>query len=186
MLQAILYPAFLAAASMQNATPLQGEMDLASFGCEAAAGSYSSHALAGGARSLSARIALASSQVHPKWVPAAGLLFVLPGKMQYAGVQAYVLPDEPDNLVIGLKVPKSRGRPTDLAKVPLRQAVDIRATLDEAGHLTVSAGAISKTVRLKQATVVGTMLMCSSGAFTFERLSPATEERYQASSRFPR
>ena len=152
----------------------------APFRCAADGGYFEKQQLKNVGRSLSARITLTGTNAHTKWVPAAGLLFMLPGKQRYAGVQVFVLPDQPHELLIGFKTPETPDQPVPIAKARLNDPVEVQATLDEEGRLTVAAGGTSKTVRLKTAVVTGAVLMCSSGAFTFENLSaPLEQDRFR-------
>jgi hypothetical protein len=141
--------------------------------CEAPGGHWSPTPLLNTGRTIRARITLVSKNPHRKWAPMAGLVFVFPGQYKVAGVQLYSMYDRPDRLEIGVKKP---GRPpVTFANAAADQSIDVSATLHDKGRLTVTAGGISKTVRIGNRPVTGLMLMCSSGSFRFEKLSAPVE-----------
>ena len=144
------------------------------FHCDVEGGHYTAHNLNDVGRALSARITFTRMNKDRKWGPSAGLLFVLPGERQYAGVQVYVRFDRPDELLIGMRTSKA-DEPTTFARTGVRTPVDLKVTLDEEGRLTATIAGVSKTVRIKQSAVERGIATCSSGAFTFETLSAAIE-----------
>ncbi|TFI56467.1 hypothetical protein E2493_20090 [Sphingomonas parva] len=162
-----------AAAILASSATAGGADPAAPFHCEAPGGDYTPTPLADARRTLAARIRLTATERDRTWAPTAGLLFVL-GDKRHAGVQVYVPVERPDGLLIGLRRPGT-DRPEVFARTALNAPVDVEARLDDNGLLTVAAGTITKSVRLKGAAATGAILMCSSGAFTFERLSPPPE-----------
>jgi len=136
------------------------------FRCEAPPGDYQPYDLQAG-DTLSARVRLVRTNPDRTWYPAAGLVFVLPQKKTYAGVQLYVDPNNRDKLTIAIKLPGDASSPRAFATVPIGANVPISAHLEN-GTLTVVAAGIEETARVKAPVIKSRMLMCSSGAFDFE------------------
>lgn len=137
---------------------------------------------------LSASIRLVKVNPDPRWLPAAGLLFVLPGTDQVAGVQLYIDSRTPDKLTIGLKQPRGDGAYGStveaFATAPVDATVRVTTTLEN-GVLTVRSGQFERSARLRGAKIVERIAMCTSGAFEFElenglRLAPNSGGRRAA------
>ena len=140
------------------------------FSCKAPGGHYERHDLVANGASIESRIRLVRPAADPVWFPGAGLLFILPGKSNYAGVQIFRDPNFPTQLTIGLRKPHNN-TPTPVARVPIGSSPDVYARFAD-GVLTVGLAAGSKPVelslKLSRNAPLGQILMCSSGEFEFE------------------
>ena len=137
--------------------------------CVAGGGQFHLIKVTGSATPLSAQVRVQRQKPQllavGEWSPAAGLLFVLSGKNQVAGIQVYVNSNEPEKLRIVLRRPGTGGI-TDFAEAPAGATVPIAARLEN-GILTVFAGGIQKTAKVDDKMIKGAALMCSSGTFEF-------------------
>jgi len=140
------------------------------FHCEAPGGHYEKYDVAGGGDVLQARVRMLRPEADPIWYPGAGLLFVLPGKRSYAGVQVFRDPNHRKELTVGLRTPHDDS-PTPIARVPIAASPEVYTRFDH-GVLTVgiagSPKSVERSVKLHADSSVGRFLMCTSGAFDFQ------------------
>lgn len=166
------------------AAPISGAPSSpSSVRCEAPGAKVVMLPVAGPTRKLSASVHLVR-QEPGLWVsgyvaPAAGLLFVLPGKNNYAGVQVYVNPYEPEKMKIALTQPGFNEGHINFAEAPVDATVSISANLEH-GVLTVAADGIRAKATVNDKVIDHSALMCARGTFDFlpeDGLALATPSR---------
>lgn len=134
--------------------------------CEAPPGQYQTKDIPHASRTaLSGRIRLLEAKPDQIWAPAAGFVFKLVGVDTHVGVQAFVDPDRPGKLTIGLRKPLDDS-PVVLMRVPRNVWVQVSARV-EGKVLTVATSTKHRSIKLAQ-DVDRPILMCSSGRFEFE------------------
>ena len=115
---------------------------------------------------LMARFRLVAPAPGSRWAPAAGFLFTAPGDRN-AGVQIALSPDDPQIMLVGLRLPGNREL-IRLGSLPADRWITLATSLSADGLLVVRVGDRIERRRVRLRGPIEPKLHCNSGTFNFE------------------